>query len=140
VGHDVLVAHPDPADDAVLVALDHLVAAARANIVAWVGIMERVEKIREQRRLGLAYTQMSVTADSPPIIDVVASNQERLTVAAAHFRRALAHQLADEGWSTAEIARTFGVTRQRVSALLKPGDGGTAVAGEAMAELRESPL
>jgi predicted transcriptional regulator len=44
----------------------------------------------------------------------------------------VAHALVDEGMSHADIARLFGVSRQRVGMLLRPDDSGeaaTAVAG-----------
>lgn len=105
--------------DPVLDALDGILAAARENIVSWVGVMERVEAIREQRRQGIAYTQMQIMSTTPPIIDTVSRNQERLGAAAATLRRALAHTLFAEGMSHADIGRIFGVSRQRVGMLLR---------------------
>jgi AraC-like DNA-binding protein len=118
---------PSRAPDEVLAALDDLVAAARANIVSWIGVMERAEEIRRQIHLGVPYGEMEVDSATPPIIDAVARNQERLTAVAARFRRALAGELAAEGWSAAEIAKAFGVSRQRVANLLK-ADGASAPA------------
>jgi len=105
--------------DPVLDAIDGLLAAARENIVAWVGVMERAESIREQRRLGVQYTEMRIASTTPPLIDAVSRNQERLGTAAAALRRSLAHTLAAEGMSHADIARAFGVSRQRVGMLLR---------------------
>ena len=105
--------------DEVLPALDELMAVARDNIVAWVQVMERVEQIREQRHAGVKYTEMQLKTAGPSVIDAVSSNQERLTTAAAQFRRALARALVDEGLSFAEVARLFGVSRQRVGNLLR---------------------
>ncbi|MDQ1699556.1 MAG: hypothetical protein QOG34_1419 [Frankiaceae bacterium] len=105
--------------DPVLDALDGILAAARDNIVSWVGVMERVEEIREQRRQGIAYTEMKIEGSTPPIIDTVARNQERLGTAAATLRRSLAHALFAEGMSHADIGRIFGVSRQRVGMLLR---------------------
>lgn len=105
--------------DAVLDALDLLLGVARENIVAWVGVMERVEQIREQRIGGVPYSAMEVHSSTPPIIDTVSRAQERLTQAAAQFRRALARELASEGMSYSDIARVFGVTRQRVGNLMR---------------------
>jgi DNA invertase Pin-like site-specific DNA recombinase len=105
--------------DPVLDALDGILAAARENIVSWVGVMERVEAIREQRRQGTPYAEMKIEGTTPPIIDTVARNQERLGIAAAALRRAVAHALNEEGMSHADIARAFGVSRQRVGMLLR---------------------
>jgi predicted transcriptional regulator len=48
----------------------------------------------------------------------LAAAQERLAVAAATFRRAAARELRNEGMSPAAIADAFGVSRQRIAALL----------------------
>jgi len=105
--------------DPVLDALDGVLFAARENIVAWVGVMERVEAIREQRRRGVPYTSMEIGSTAPHIMDTVARNQERLGAAAATLRRSLAHTLFAEGMSHADIGRIFGVSRQRVGMLLR---------------------
>jgi len=104
---------PDP----VLEALEDVVVAARANVVTWMGVMDRADAVREQRRLGVRYRDMEVDAGIP-IIDAISGAQERLNAAAARFRRATANELHAEGMSAAEIARAFGVSRQRVANLL----------------------
>lgn len=107
------------AADEVLAALDELVRVGRANIAAWVSVMERVEQVHEYRSQGMGYLEMPQADNgATTIIDAVSANQERLTSAAAHFRRALAHQLQAEGLSIAAVARAFGVSRQRVASLL----------------------
>jgi len=76
-------------DDPLLEALDELVAAARANMSAWTEMMGRVEQIRELRRQGVPYAEMDLgDNNSPPVIDVLAKNQERLSAAGARYRRA----------------------------------------------------
>ena len=104
-------------DDPILDALLELVAVGRANIAAWVAVMTRVEEVRELRRQGVPYSEMELR-EGESIINAVSDNQERLTNAAARFRRASARQLRQEGMSVADIARAFGVSRQRVAALL----------------------
>lgn len=58
------------------------------------------------------------------IISEVGDLVERLVDAGAEVRRAEAVQLRAEGWSQAEIAARYGVTRQRVAALLSGPSGG----------------
>jgi hypothetical protein len=127
-----LAAAQPGADDPVLESLDMLLAAARANIASWIVVMERAEGIRDQRRRGMAYSEMQIEEPGRPIIDVVARNQERLTIAAAGFRRALAHQLVAEGWSLARIGRVFGVSRQRVANLVRPDGSAISAVLEAV--------
>jgi len=104
---------PDP----VLVALAEVVAAARANVVTWMGVMDRAERVQELRRQGLRYRDMHVD-DGVPIIEALSGAQERLNAAAGRFRRATVMTLHAEGMTAAEIARILGVSRQRVSSLL----------------------
>jgi predicted XRE-type DNA-binding protein len=107
------------AADEVLAALDELVRVGRANITAWVAVMERVEEVRVYRARGLGYLEMPQAENgAATIIDAISANQERLTAAAAQFRRVLAHRLQAEGLSVAAVARAFGVSRQRVASLL----------------------
>lgn len=102
-------------------ALDELLAVGRANILDWVGVMTRVEQVRALRSQSIPYKDMART-DGLSIIAAVTANQERLTAAAARFRRATARELHDGGMSAAEVARVFGVSRQRIGALLQDGE------------------
>lgn len=117
-------------DDPVLEALDELVEVGRSNVVAWMGVMARVDEVRALRSQGIAYTDMSL-AEGVSIIEAVGTNQERLTAAAARFRRVSVKQLHDDGMAPAAIARAFGVSRQRVAALLSedshPENAATAI-------------
>ena len=107
----------DAEPDLLLAALDELVATGRENIASWMGIMERVDEIRELRRQGVDYADMPPPAGTP-IIEAISASQERLGVAAARFRRVAVRELRAQGMSAAAIARAFGVSRQRVASLL----------------------
>ena len=116
---DHAAGHTVPGDP-LLEALDELVAAALANMRAWTEMMSRVERVRELRRQGVPYRDITLDDDSAPkIIDVLTANQERLSVAGARYRRASVRQLRADGMSTSEIARSMGVTRQRVANILR---------------------
>ncbi len=110
-----------PDSDDILAALDELVIVGRENVVAWMGLMERAEMIRDSRRNGLRYRDMDIP-EGLSIIGAVSGNQERLTAAAAKFRRATARQMVDEGLSAADVARMWGVSRQRIASLLAETD------------------
>ena len=107
--------------DPTLEALEELVIVGRQNMSNWIGLMARVDQVREMRAEGVAYRDMNIEAGMP-IIQSISDNQDRLTVAAAKFRRAIAHALFSEGLSPAAIARLFGVSRQRVASLLADSD------------------
>lgn len=109
-----------PQDDEVLRSLDELMACARENMSMWLAVMERVERTRQLRATGMRYRDMGAlqASTTPTVIEAVTTNQDRLNRAAAAFRRATAQQLLSEGVPQAEIARMFGVTRQRVAAII----------------------
>lgn len=99
-------------------ALDQLCAALDENRRAADAIRERAARIREARAAGQSYAEI-VTTSSPPLIpELLTQKFQRLATAGSQLRRAEAKALHDEGMSMERIATHFGVTRQRVSALL----------------------
>lgn len=109
--------------DAVLAALDDLVAALKENDAAIRVMLKRAEAVRRARAKGLPYRDIVRTEERPLIVELLSGNQERLATAGSRFRRAEAAALRAEGLTLDEIARLFGVTRQRVIALLKDAQG-----------------
>ena len=104
--------------DPVAEALTELAAAAKANMSEWELVLRRIEAVLELRRQGFRYSDMRIDDAGTSIIESLGRNQERLNDAGARVRRAIARQLAAEGWSQSQIAAAFGVSRQRVAALL----------------------
>ena len=104
-------------EDKTLAALEALLEAGRENVVAWMQLMEHAGEIRELRRRGVSYKDISLP-HGVPVIEAVNANQKRLSEAAGQFRRAAMLELRAEGLSIADIARAFGVSRQRVSNVL----------------------
>lgn len=106
-------------NDEVLDALDELLDALRENAERNRVALERAEAIRAARRDGKSYSEIVDDESRPLIVDVVNQNLDRLLTSGARFRRVEAKALHDEGLTMERIAEIFGVTRQRVSALLK---------------------
>jgi hypothetical protein len=79
-----------------------------------------ISAMKEQRKRGWSWSRVISAADSPNPLSIVARIASDLSRANGALRRALARALRDEGTQLTEIARLFGVTRQRVSALLRP--------------------
>src|SRR5690242_13458157 len=84
-------------------------------------IRERATYIYEQRAAGTPWAEL-VPAEKPPlIVRMLTIIQERLNSAGGDWRRLEAQALHGEGLSMDKIADLFGVTRQRVSSLLRNG-------------------
>ena len=109
--------------DPVLAALDELCAAIDQNLLDAERIRERAAVIRAERAKGLSYAEIVPAGEHPLIPELVSSKLDRLFQAGSRLRRAEAKALHDEGLSMDAIGELFGVTRQRVSALLKPHAG-----------------
>jgi hypothetical protein len=106
-------------DDPALEALDDLCAALTECISDAERLLERAETIRTQRAEGLPYSQIVDTDAQPLIVEGLTAMLARLSDTGSRWRRAEARALHDEGLSMERIAELFGVTRQRVSSLLR---------------------
>jgi ParB-like chromosome segregation protein Spo0J len=83
-------------------------------------IKKRIAKIRRQRADGVSYTDIVTENDDDPlIVQLLTESSIALDTCGADVRRAEARVLYAEGLTMEQIAERFGVTRQRVSALLQ---------------------
>ncbi len=108
---------PDP----VLLALEGLVAALKSNIEASQAAITRASRIRDLRTRDLAYRDIADETGKPLVVELITENIERLRTSGAALRRAQARALHEEGLTMDQIAELFGVTRQRISAILQKG-------------------
>ena len=109
---------PAPPTDEVLRALDDLLAVLhdREHVAL---IVARAEQLRSRRAEGAAYAETVDEESRPLIVEVLSEHIQALLATSARFRRAEAAALHAEGLTMDRIAELFGVTRQRVSTLLK---------------------
>ncbi|MBV8985983.1 MAG: hypothetical protein JO248_16255 [Acidimicrobiia bacterium] len=106
-------------DDAVRPAMEAMIDAVD-EVVAHLGpVNARLMAILELRKEGHAYSEMGSHLAGSPVIQMLSAASEALTDATARLRRAAARELRAEGMTMEAIAATFGVSRQRVSALLR---------------------
>ncbi len=105
--------------DPTLLALDNLVDAAQqvARIAEHVSV--RAAYIRACRLQGRPYREIVSGEYSPLIAGLLPENIQRLETASTRFRQAEAAALHQEGMTMEEIGRLFGLTRQRISALIR---------------------
>jgi hypothetical protein len=111
---------PTSGSNELLTALDDVVesleeACAEGEIAA-----DQARMIRAQSSQGKNWRELLAAGDQAPLVRQVASVLKRLGEASGRLRRAEARALRAEGLTTERIAQLFGVTRQRVSALLSP--------------------
>ncbi|MBW3657743.1 MAG: helix-turn-helix domain-containing protein [Actinobacteria bacterium] len=111
-------------DDEVLRALDDLLEVLRDHEHVEL-IVARAEQLRARRAEGAAYSETVDEESRPLIVEVLSEHIQSLLRTSARFRRAEAAALHAEGLTMDRIAELFGVTRQRVSTLLKEARAGS---------------
>jgi hypothetical protein len=82
-------------------------------------IKKRITQIRRRRAMGASYTEIVSSNDTPLIVQLLTESSTALDTWGADVRRAEARALYEEGLTMERIAEHFGVTRQRVSTLLR---------------------
>jgi DNA-directed RNA polymerase specialized sigma24 family protein len=106
-------------DDAFLRALTDLETALEDNAQRTKAMKRRIAHIRRERGKGTTWSSI-VSAESPPlIVQLVTDSSRALDEHGGRVRRTEVLALHDEGMTMEQIAEKFGVTRQRVSSLLR---------------------
>lgn len=105
--------------DPVLAALRNLEQSLEENIAANRAALVRIDEVRYLRGSGLSYRDIAEKIGRPMVVETISGNLERLRESGSALRRAQARALHDEGLTMARIAELFGVTRQRISAILR---------------------
>ena len=105
--------------DPTLLALENLVGAAQQVAELADEVAARANYIRACRREGRPYREIVSGKNSPLIAGVLTQHIRRLEAASTRFRQAEAAALHEEGMTMEEIGRLFGLTRQRVSVLIR---------------------
>jgi DNA-binding transcriptional ArsR family regulator len=107
------------AEDSFLEALTALERTLADNDRRTTLIRRRIEQLRRLRSQGAPYSQIVSMSDGPLIVQLLTESSAALDISGAGVRRAEARALYAEGLTMDQIAERFGVTRQRVSALLR---------------------
>ena len=84
-------------------------------------IKKRIAQLRRLRARDVPYAELVIDQDGPLIVHLLTESSSALDSCGANVRRAEARALHSEGLTMEQIAQSFGVTRQRVSALLRKG-------------------
>jgi hypothetical protein len=110
----------DPFDKA----LRDLERALDANARRVAQIKRRIAEIRRQRSAGRSYREIVEATKGDLSVQLITETTQALAEFGARVRRTEALALYEEGMTMEEIAKKFGVTRQRVSALLREATAG----------------
>lgn len=105
--------------DRLLVALIELEDAAKTNAERSRLIQRRAARLRKRIETGDSVAELVRAENQPRMVELLTTNMATLETAGAEFRAAEALALRAEGLTIEAIAGLFGVTRQRISALLK---------------------
>jgi hypothetical protein len=107
------------ADDAFLEALTTLEATLADNHERTKLIKKRITQLRRLRAKGTSDAEIVATRDGPLLVQLLSESSTALDTSGASVRRAEARALYAEGLTMDQIAEGFGVSRQRVSTLLR---------------------
>jgi hypothetical protein len=111
--------HPHVPDDPTLLALEELVRAAEEMRGATALVIARAAVIRRSRQQGLPYREIVHSGDGPLIAELLTDSIRRYQAAGTRFRYAEARALQAEGLTLEQIGQLFGLTRQRIAAILR---------------------
>jgi hypothetical protein len=108
--------------DAELATLDGLTAAVRQNVKEERLLVRRLDRLRAGRAEGRSWRELLGGERRPGTLDLSVGILRRITEASGTLRRSLVQGLRAEGATIPAIAAAFGVSHQRVSALLRHSD------------------
>jgi transcriptional regulator len=103
-------------------ALSEIDAATRQNVARSQEIQTRVEWLIESLDRGMDIVEVAESEARPLVVEMITQNIETLQSIGSQLRQAEARALRAEGATMEWIADLFGVTRQRISALLRQGE------------------
>ena len=99
--------------------LTDIEAAATDNLERSRQLQQRARTLRQQLQAGDDLVDLVEAEETPRMVELISTNMATLETAGAEFRAAEALALRARGLTINAIAELFGVTRQRISALLK---------------------
>jgi hypothetical protein len=107
--------------DQLRAALVEIDAATRENVARSQEIQRRVEWLIEAIDGGDDIQDVAQREPRPLVVEMISTNISNLQSIGSRLRQAEARALRAEGATMEWIAELFGVTRQRISALLRQG-------------------
>jgi DNA-directed RNA polymerase sigma subunit (sigma70/sigma32) len=106
-----------------MAALRELDRALDENVERAKRMKQRIAELEAAYATGRPIKEIVPDEKTPLIVELLTQSAEALHTYGSRVRRAEAQILHREGMTMDQIARLFGVTRQRISALLREGPG-----------------
>jgi hypothetical protein len=120
---------PDSTLSAFLNSLENLDSALDENIRRTHLMKSRIRQLQQAVRAGRSLVDVVPQEGSPLLVQLLTECAESIHEAGSRVRRTEARALYQEGMTMEQIAALFGVTRQRVSALIREPEAGEAGRG-----------
>jgi predicted XRE-type DNA-binding protein len=114
----------DIGEDPVLDALTMLSNVAASSTDDLASLNDELADMQQDRKNGRSWRHIISDTPSPNALSLLTTITTNFGRASGSFRRALALGLRQEGLQVTEVARLFAVSRQRVSALVRPREPG----------------
>lgn len=105
--------------DRLIAALDAIDVAAAENVERSRLIQRRARRLRKALEKGAPLAELLEAEQPPRTVELLTANMTALETSGAELRATTALTLRAEGLTIEAIAELFGVTRQRISALLR---------------------
>ncbi|MDA8298336.1 MAG: helix-turn-helix domain-containing protein [Actinomycetota bacterium] len=112
-------------DTSVTLAINALQDSLEESARREAALSRQLDAMKRARRAGREWREVLANDANMHAVTVVGEIARRLGESGASFRRTLALALVREGDGLSEIARRFGISRQRVFNLVRASDGGS---------------
>ena len=109
---------PPANNQPVVSALTEVAEAADEIALDQQRLARRARSMKRQSELGRSWSQILQSERQPGLLVLMTRSARRLHEVSSRLRPALGQVLMHEGLSTRQIAKMFGVTHQRISAML----------------------
>ena len=106
-------------DDPVRRAMEGVADALAGIEVRVDAIKDRLSQVQELRDEGFSYAEIAARLDGAPTVELLSGTIDALAEATSRLRRTAAAELQNEGMSMENIAKLFGVSRQRIGVILR---------------------
>jgi DNA invertase Pin-like site-specific DNA recombinase len=108
----------DDSESEIMTAMTDLVDAMRESAARLPQAEAHAARVRELRAAGVSSKEILATAERPLLLEIATMDLQAIAAAGTRLRRLTVRALHDDGMSIPEIAKSFGVSHQRISRLM----------------------